>query len=412
MRLPRRALLALPALLPARLAAAQPGGFAFAQGIGTRAGGPLMEQLADPSGTFPRADRSNWFRQSHAVDGFSRNPGIVPSRAVPRPAAANPWRRAAGEPAIAYDGIASLGSGRYGIDAYLDRNPATGLLVARGDTILLERYQYGRTPAHAFLSFSMAKTVTALLVGLAMEAGAIDSLDRPAEAFARDLAGSEYGRTPLRHLLSMSSGIRFREEYDGTDDIARMGRALFAGAGGAQAVTGFAERVAAPGERWAYASSESYVLALVLHATLGRGIAAFTAERLWAPLGAEADAAWMVDRAGIEVGYTGFSATLRDWARLGLMMAQRGAAAGRQVVPEAWIAAMTRPSPARPGYGYQTWLLPREEGFALLGVRGQAVYVDPRQGLVMAHTAVRPTARDPGAAEALALWRGIRRSLL
>ena len=99
------------------------------------------------------------------------------------------------------------------LDDYLARTPTTGLLIARGDTILVERYQYGRTDRHRFTSWSMAKTVTAMLVGIAIAEGHIRSVDDLAAAYVPELAGTEYGRTSLRHLLQMSSGVRFRENY-------------------------------------------------------------------------------------------------------------------------------------------------------------------------------------------------------
>src|SRR4029450_7813310 len=93
------------------------------------------------------------------------------------------------------------------LDDSLERTPTTGLLIARGDTILVERYQYGRTDRHRFTSWSMAKTVPALLVGVAIAEGRIRSVDDPAAAYVPELAGAEYGRTSLRHLLQMSSGV-------------------------------------------------------------------------------------------------------------------------------------------------------------------------------------------------------------
>src|SRR5437667_89066 len=102
---------------------------------------------------------------------------------------------------------------------------ATGLLVARGDTILIERYQYGRNDRHRFTSWSMAKTVTSMLVGIAIAEGRIRSVDDPAPVYVPALAGTEYGRTSLRHLLQMSSGARFVEEYSGRDDVARLSAA-------------------------------------------------------------------------------------------------------------------------------------------------------------------------------------------
>src|SRR4030095_11622641 len=157
------------------------------------------------------------------------------------------------------------------IDDYLARNPTTGLLLARGDTILVERYQYGRTDRDRLTSFSMAKTVTAMLVGIAIAEGRIRSIDDLAGAYVPELAATEYGRTSLRHLLQMSSGVRFSEVYDGHDNIARLvpDRSGGQGRGGPSAVASFNLREAPPGPRFAYASPETQVLGLVLARATG-----------------------------------------------------------------------------------------------------------------------------------------------
>ena len=419
----RRAILSLPALLVGACAtgADAPGmTFAFRDGIGRRAAGPMMWAYADPLGHFPRADRQSWWRTSHSVDSYSRLDEILPARLSRRGDTPLPWRRAPREPDIAYLGAPALGAGRFRLADYMDRNPATGLLVAQDDVIQLERYQYGRSDTHRMTSFSMAKTVVAMLVGIAVAEGRIASIDAPAEAYAPTLRGLEYGATPLRHLLTMSSGVQFREEYDGTDDSARLSRATIGQqtTGGAAALAQFNTRIAAPGARWYYASSETYALAIVLRAVVGMPIAEYFADRIWRPIGAEADASWLLDSSGLEVGYMGLQATLRDFAKLGLLMARGGRAGQRVVIPGEWVAEMTRMqvSPGRVGrffgYGYQTWIFPQDDGsFAFLGVRGQAMFVHPASRLVMVHTAVRPDPRDPGGADATAFWRGVRTTL-
>jgi CubicO group peptidase (beta-lactamase class C family) len=133
------------------------------------------------------------------------------------------------------------------LDDYLARNPTTGLLIARGDEILVERYQYGRADRHRFTSFSMAKTVTAMLVGIAIDEGRIRSVDDLAAAYVPALAGTEYGRTSLRHLLQMSSGVGFNENFrpgSTPDDALQLilGTYLRAGPGGVGAVTPFDQR--------------------------------------------------------------------------------------------------------------------------------------------------------------------------
>src|SRR4030095_15290448 len=120
--------------------------------------------------------------------------------------------RAASEPAIPWE----FKGEALTLDEYLARNPTTGLLIARGDTILVERYQYDRNDRDRFTSWSMAKTVTSMLMGLAVA--------EPAAAYVPALEGTEYGRTSLRHLLQMSSGVRFIEDYSGNDDVMKLAR--------------------------------------------------------------------------------------------------------------------------------------------------------------------------------------------
>ena len=387
-------------------------------GARVRMGGPALSRYTDASGAFPRATPGDWWQVRHSVDGFSRLGEILPasvSRAGPQPRS---LRRATNEPTFQYFGAGNAGSLPW--QTYFERNPVTGLMVLRQGEVLIERYQYGRTPAHRFTSFSMAKTLVAAMAGLAMQDGVIRSLDDPAERYANGLSGTEYGRTPIKALLTMSSGVRFREDYDGQDDSARLSRAVVGrqSTGGADAVRMFNDRIAQPGDRWYYASAETFVLALVLREALKRPLADYFSERIWLPIGAQDDALWLTDPSGLEAGYMGFNATLRDYGRLALMLADGGrvhtAGGIREVLPASWFGEMTSAqfSPARTGryfgYGYQTWTFPANDGsFALLGVRGQALYVDPARRLALVHTAVRPDARDPSGADTTALWRGL-----
>lgn len=360
-----------------------------AAAIRVNPGGPDLARYTNNAGEYPRATPANWWSSAYAVDAYSRLDEIFTARAVRRAEKPSLWRRAAAEPSIQWQIPQQRGGGRADLDGYLARNPTTGLLVAVGDTIHVERYQYARTETHRFISFSMAKTICALLVGLAVSDGAIASIEDPAEKYAPALAGSEYGRTPIRHLLTMSSGVQFREDYDGVDDSAKLSRAILSGPGGAGAVRQFNTRDASPGTRWYYASAESQVLGLVLTGALKRPIADYLSERIWQPMGAEADASWVIDRTGQEATYSSFNAVLRDYARLGMLLANGGKAGERQVIPADWLREMTRAhfnsnqTGRWFGYGFQTWIFPEGDGsFALLGVRGQTIFVDPARKLV------------------------------
>ena len=268
----------------------------------------------------------------------------------------------------------------------------------------------------------MAKTVTAMLVGIAIAEGRIRSVDDRAEAYVPALAGTEYGRTPLRHLLQMSSGVRFVEEYTGSDDVAQLSRDTFLqmGPGGADAVKKYNQRSVPSGTRFSYASVETQVLGLVLRAATGRPVAEYLEEKIWQPIGAEADAMWLIDRSGQEVTYCCLNAVLRDYARLGLLLAHDGNWRGRQLIPADWVkdATSTRPEwrhlwpeIATPflGYGYQVWLWPGERRrFAFLGVRGQNILVDPQNRLVMVQTSVRKRpSNDPAGRHTRFLWEAV-----
>jgi CubicO group peptidase (beta-lactamase class C family) len=324
-------------------------------------------------------------------------------------------KRAAAEiaPVYHYDGRQKP------IADYLNTHPVTGLLIARGDTILFEHYQYARSDQDRLLSNSMAKTITALLVGIAASEGAIRSIDDTAATYVPELAGTEYGATSLRALLRMSSGVAFSETYRPDDDIIAFHKALLGNnaVGAIAALRQINTRDAPPNTRFSYASSETEVLGLVVSRAVHMPLADYLATRIWQKLGAESDAAWAIDSTGHEVAYCCFIATLRDWARLGLMLANDGAWNGQQIVPRQWLLDATSLDATAGsylrntiaqfwGYGYQVWLLPGERRmFLLLGISGQALFVDPESKLIMVQTAVRKLPiGDPKAPEAMALW--------
>jgi CubicO group peptidase (beta-lactamase class C family) len=318
-------------------------------------------------------------------------------------------------PVYGYDGrIKTLAN-------YLADHPVTGLLIARSDEILFEHYQYGRTDHDRFTSWSMAKTVVGLLVGIALEEGAIRSIDDRASAYVPELAGTEYGATPIRALLQMSSGIAFTETYQRGDDINKLSYDLFApnAPGAIAAVKRFNTRVAPPGTKFNYSSADTEVLGLVLRGATRTTLADYLSTRIWKKLGAEADAAWDVDPTGQEIAFCCMVATLRDWARVGLMLANDGFWNGQQIVPHQWVIASTTVSPdsyLAPGrlspilgYGYQTWISAGERRrFSLIGIRGQSILIDPVSKMVLVHTAVRLNAAGgPSGVELAAVWYAV-----
>ncbi len=387
------------------------------------AGGPDAEEFGASMG-YPKGNPATFWRHRWQVGSFSHFDEIFRGRLIHKATTPSRLVRVA-EPRITWT---SWGEGLT-LDDYLARNPTTGLLIARGETILVERYQYGRTDRHRFTSFSIAKTVTAMLIGIAIDEGRIRSVDDLAAAYVPELTVTEYGRTSLRHLLQMSSGIRFNEDFRPgitPDDVLQLILDTYArlGPGGVGAVTSFNDRERPAGTKFSYASIETQVLGLVLARAIGRPVAEYLEQKVWQPIGAEADATWLVDNSGQEAAYCCLNAVLRDYARLGLLLAHDGNWRGRQIVPAAWVLDATTvhldqphlwPGTATPneGYGYQTWILPGERRtFMLQGGNGQRIYVDPRSKLVMVNTAVqRPDLRYPQLQEMGALWAAVLRQL-
>ncbi len=383
-----------------------------------REGGLDAEAYGSDAG-YPVGSRLTLAQQRFLIGSLSHYDEIFPSRTVTKPAAAWAFRRENRLPEVRY----TYQGSRFDLNDYLERNPVTGLLIARDDMILFERYQYARTDADRFTSQSMAKTITAMLVGIAIGEGKIRSIDDKAAAYVPSLAGSAYGETPIHALLNMSSGVEFTERYDGRDDIATLSRGLFipgTAAGTATLLAQFNSRPRPPGTFFHYASSETLTLGLVLSAATGRPVAEYLSEKIWQPIGAEADASWITDVFGHEVTYCCFNAVLRDYARFGRLLARDGNWDGRQVIPRQWVKDATtvraedehlRPGRVSPGfgYGYQVWLMGGEPAgtFSLRGIRGQVLFVDPVSRLVMVQTSARPQPVDAGMAENTNLWRAL-----
>ena len=377
-----------------------------------RAGGPNAAEFGEKEG-YPSCKGIDYVDQTRCrVGALSRYDTLFPARTITAPGQSAPLARAPSEPVIRY-GFAGL---ELTLDDYLNRQPVTGLLIAKDSTILVERYQYGRTDMDRMASFSMAKSIVGLLIGIALEEGAIRSVDDPAEAYVPGLKDTEYGRTPIKALLLMASGVAFAEDYDSkSSDINKLARLTIepGSPGSLAALKQFNTRREAPGVRFSYSSAESLVLGLVLAAATKRTVSDYAAEKLWQPLGAEADATWIIDATGQEITFAYVNAVLRDWARLGLMLANRGKWQRKTVVSEDWLTAsaanaLPTGSPLAK-YGYQIWYSADTRRLSLQGLRGQSVLIDPDLKLVLVQTALSGGA--PQTAELFALWNALRAQL-
>jgi CubicO group peptidase (beta-lactamase class C family) len=384
---------------------------AVPQGAGPRfrPDGPNADEFGRKEG-YPSCKGLAYIDETRCrVGALSRYDTLFPARTIAAPKQPVQLARAASEPVIRY----SFFGRDLTLEDYLNERPVTGFLIAKDNTILLERYQYGRTDSDRLTSFSMAKSVVALLVGIAVKEGAIRSVDDLAETYVPGLKDTEYGRTPIKALLLMASGVVFSEDYaNRSSDIYTLARLTLEQdpAGSLAAVKQFNTRRSPPGARFSYSSAESLVLGLVLSAATKRTVSDYAAEKLWQPLGAEADATWIIDATGQEITFAYVNAVLRDWARLGLMLANNGNWQGKTVIPEDWLkasAANALPTdPPLAKYGYQIWYSEDTSRFSLRGLRGQYVLVDPALKLVLVQTALVGGQQE--FVELLALWNALR----
>ena len=265
----------------------------------------------------------------------------------------------------------------------LDGAHLMGLLVVQDGKVLMEHYAADHGVDVPWVTFSVTKSVTSLLIGAAIHDGYIDSVTDPIVKYLPRLAGSEYGESSVQDILQMASGIAWNEDYeDPESDVAR------AAALNGVALTDYLAqlpRVAPPGTRFNYNTAESNLLGEVLRSAIGMNAAPYLSQKIWQPMGMESDATWLLslpeDR---ETGGCCISATLRDYARLGLLALADGVLPdGTRVLPEEWMAASTTPSQGYEGYGYKWWL--DEDGrYGAYGIFGQTIAVDPKAKLVIA----------------------------
>ena len=295
------------------------------------------------------------------------------------------------------------------VEDFLQLQPITGMLILQGDHIAFERYQYDRKSDQKFTSFSMAKTLTGLLVGAALKDGAIRSLDDTAGQYVPELRESAYAEVTIRNLLHMGSGVKWDEGPSvmmGSDIVRRFTDATLRrkGAGGASTVNWLKDSMSPQGTRFNYAGPDTEVLALVVRSATGKPLSQYLSEKIWAPMGAEGDASWVTDRAGVEIGYAFFNARLRDYGRLGLFLAEDLTRGDQSAVTQEFLLDATsadrQPDYLKPrmvsrryfGYGYQIWLLPyKTRTFALVGSYGQRVIVQPEHRVVIAYTSAQRT---------------------
>jgi len=303
----------------------------------------------------------------------------------------------------------------YTAHEFLERTFTNALLVIRNGQIVSEIYRNNTNATTRFMAFSMTKSITSLLIGCALGEKRIRSLDDPITQYLPELKTGGYNGVTIRQILQMRSGVDYEERYDfGNPGAAARNHELAL----VQNVVRFADvartvgRKHVPGTVWEYKTLDTAVLGWLLERVSGGStVAAYTAQRLWEPLGAEADAFYIMDGppgAGREFSGAGFNATLRDFGRLGLAVLNGGEANGHRIVSSEWIRESTQPTNASgpgPGYGYQWWMV--GPGFAALGLQGQYIFIDPATRTVVVKLSYFPPDDQSASAETAAFLSAV-----
>lgn len=311
------------------------------------------------------------------------------------------------------------------VQQWFDDTQTTALLVIKNGEIIFEDYYRGHREDGHHISWSVAKSFTSALVGIALEEGAFGSIEDPVTQYVPELKGSSYDGVRIKDILQMSSGAKFNEDYGDYDsDINKFGRILALG-GSLDDFSASLEREVEPGSRHHYVSIDTQVLGMLLVRVTGKSLSQYLQEKIWQPLGMEYPAYFITDDNGMELALGGLNVSLRDYAKMGQLYLNKGRWGDRQIVPEQWVHDSVTPdaphllpgdnplSDSVWGYGYQWWIPTDPDGeFLAAGIYNQYIYLYPKHDLVIVkNTANHNYTRDkePSKAMHVAFFREIAR---
>jgi CubicO group peptidase (beta-lactamase class C family) len=278
------------------------------------------------------------------------------------------------------------------VDAYMAGQHSAALLVVHDGKLRLERYGLGFDAAGRWTSFSVAKSFTSTLVGAAVKDGYIKSLDDKVSVYIPDLKGSAYDDVSVRQLLTMTSGVKWNEDYSNPNsDVAQFNK--HKPEGGMEALVAYMRKLprdVPAGTRFLYSTGETNLVGTLVQQATKKPLATYLAEKIWGPAGMEQQATWLLSKTGQEIGGCCIQAASRDYARMGLFILNGAKVNGTSIVPEGWWAEATTKRtdigvPGR-GYGYQWWTL--DDGtYMARGIFGQGIFLDPQRKLVIVSNA-------------------------
>jgi CubicO group peptidase (beta-lactamase class C family) len=302
----------------------------------------------------------------------------------------------------------------YSLEDYLKRNFVTGFLVLHDNHIAVERYFHGADRNSRFVSQSVSKSIISILIGAAVGEGTIKSIDDRITKYLPYLSDGGYRDVTVKNLLQMSTGVDYSEDYrDPKSGAALIGAALLTGNPSFKRFTESIRPTSVrPGTKFEYQSVNTQVLGLLLESATHKRLNEYAQERLWKKIGAQSDAFFYESKNQPDTcAFACFNSTVRDYARVGLMMLGGGALGGKRVVSAQWVRDSTtpdapylKPRPGGPeggyGYAYQWWIPPGNEGaFEAEGIYGQCIYVNPAKHVVIVQTSAWPEPVAPALGE-------------
>ncbi|MDE2614465.1 MAG: serine hydrolase [Burkholderiales bacterium] len=304
------------------------------------------------------------------------------------------------------------------VDAFMAAQRNSALLIVQDGKLRLERYGLGFDASGRWTSFSVAKSITSTLLGAALRDGYIKSMDDKVSQYIPQMKGSAYDDVSIRQLLTMTSGVRWNEDYaDPNSDVAKFNN--YQPEPGVDAIVSYLRRLpreAPAGTRWHYSTGETNLVGILVGQATGKHLADYLSEKIWMPAGMEQQATWILSRTGNEISGCCIQAATRDFARFGLFVLNGARVGGTSIVPDGWLADATSKrvdigEPGR-GYGYQWWTYD-DGSFAARGIFGQGIFIDPKRRLVIAVNADwGGGASDPVARKARdAFYRSVQQAI-
>ena len=285
------------------------------------------------------------------------------------------------------------------VDAYMKAQRTAGLVIVQDGKIRLEKYGLDFSGDGKWTSFSVAKSFTSTLVGAAIKDGYIKSIDDKVSAYIPDLKGSVYDDVSIEQLLTMTSGVKWNEDYgDPKSDVALFN--THKAEPGVDVTVSYMRKLsreAPAGTKWVYKTGETNLIGVLVSSATKKKLSDYLSEKIWAPFGMEQDASWLLGATGHEISGCCIQASTRDYARMGIFMLGGGVAGGKPVLPDGWIAAATTKQAdigeQENGYGYQWWTV-NDGSYAAQGIFGQGIFIDPKRKLVIASNSNWPQATD------------------